>query len=177
MGIIAAQGMNFGFNVALGSATWDASLAQSDFVESGFGLGLLAGFDLVVVDLDVEANVSFFQTKEPFEGAGNGSISMLSVPATVRFTVLPLAVANVYVRGGVAYEKTLSAKLADDDAWDFTDETDSGIAWIVGVGAKIEVPQVSGILAELRFSLPQYDWVKDQEGKFSQINFQATILF
>lgn len=173
MAFMAAQGMNFGLNVGLTGATYDATGAASDLIDPGFSLGLMTGFDVAFADLDIEANFSFYK----FKDLDDSGLIFMSIPATVRFSVLPLPVANIFVRGGVAYEKTLVAKLIDDEDADFADDTDAGIAWIIGVGAKVEIPKVPSILAELRFSLPQYDWIKDNDGKLSRVAFQATILF
>ncbi len=170
---------SFGLNIGLGFASIEGLTAkdkdgnETSAIDPGLHIGLISSFDLALIDLDIGANFNIMKYKDFDESA----LVIMSIPATVRLTILPLAVAKVYLRGGVQYESILTNKLSEDLEFD---DAEKGMAFVVGAGAAVEAPEVGSLLVELIFSLPQYDAYEDFTGEGRQVvqgALRASILF
>lgn len=156
---------SFGFNFGFCFANIDGFEAYNpetdettSLINPGVQVGFITSFDLSIMDLDLEANFNMM-TYDTFD---ESSLVIMNFPATARLTILPLAVANIFVRGGIQYEAIVNNKLTKDDE---LPEADSGLALVIGAGMAFEVPDLSDFLIELRFTVPQYDAFKDIDGK------------
>lgn len=95
---LTSWGQSFGLNVGLGFATIEGLTAIDEngkkisAIDPGLHIGLISSLDLAVLDLDLGVNFNLMRYKNFSES----TLLIMSIPATVRLTVLPLAVAKVY---------------------------------------------------------------------------------
>lgn len=160
---LSAQGFATGVKAGLNSSTLDISGAEA---QNGFLAGLLFNVDAAL--LNVDAEVLYVDG-----GAESGTLSFLHLPVTARINVLP----TVFLRGGVQYESVLIAE--DDQGNDLSSGFNSGMSVIIGAGAALDLPAIPGLIVDLRYSIPLYDFIDAgvAKAKINHFQISAGIMF